>query len=43
MFKDCGISNKVVIDGAREQVIRGFNKTYNDASIEVQQLEFGTP
>ena len=43
LFKDDRIINKIVMDGAREQIMGEFNKTCNDASVEVQQLEFSTP
>ena len=31
------------MDGARDQVMGELNKTCNDASVEVQKLEFSTP
>ena len=43
LFKDDGIPNEIVMGGARERVMVDFNKTCNDAFVEVQQLNFSTP
>ena len=38
-----GVPSKIVMDGAREQVLGSFKKACEDATVLVQQLEYNTP
>ena len=43
LFKNDGVPSKIVMDGAREQVLGKFKDACNDATVLVQQLEYNTP
>ena len=42
MFKNDGVPSKIVMDGAREQIMGKFKEACQDATVQVQQLEYNT-
>ena len=42
MFKNDGVPTKIVIDGAREQVIGKFKEACQDTTVKVQHLQYNT-
>ena len=43
LFNNNGVPSKIVMDGAREQVIGKFKEACQYATVQVQQLEYNTP
>ena len=43
MFKNDGVTSKIVMDGAREKIMDKFKEACQDATVQVQQLEYNTP
>ena len=43
LFKNDGVPSKIVMDGAREQIMGKFKEACQDATVQVQQLEYNTP
>ena len=43
LFINYGVPSKIVMDGAREQIIGKFKEACQDATVQVQQLEYNTP
>ena len=43
LFKNDGMPSKIVMDGAREQVVGKLKEACQDVSVLVQQLEYNTP
>ena len=43
LFKNDCVPSNIVMDGAREQVMGKFNEACQDATVQVQQLEYSTP
>ena len=43
MFKNIGVPSKIMMDGARLQVMGKFKESCQDATVQVQQLEYNTP
>ena len=43
LFKNDGVPSKIVMDGAREQIMSKFKEACPDATVQVQQLEYNTP
>ena len=43
LFKNDGVPSKIVMDISREQVIGKFKEACQDATVQVQQLEYNTP
>ena len=43
LFKNDGVPSKIVIGGAKEQIMGKFNEACQDATFQVQQLEYNTP
>ena len=42
LFKNDGVPSKIVMDGAREQIMGKFKEACQDATVQVQQLEYNT-
>ena len=40
LFKNDGVPSKIVMDGAKEQVLGKFKDACNDATVTIQQLEY---
>ena len=40
MFKNDGVTSKIVMDSAREQIVGKFKEAHQDATVQVQQLEY---
>ena len=43
MFNYDGVPSKIVMDCAREKIMGKFKKSCQDATVQVQQLEYNTP
>ena len=43
LFNNDGVSSKIVVDGAREQVMGKFKEDCQDATFQVQELKYNTP
>ena len=43
LFKNDGVPSKIVMDGAREQIMGKLKEARQDATFQVQQLEYNTP
>ena len=43
LFKNDGVPSKIVMDGAREQVMGNFKEVCQDATVQVQHIEYNTP
>ena len=43
MLKNEVMPSKIVMDGAREQIMGKFKEACQDATVQVQQLEYNTP
>ena len=43
LFNNDGVPSKIVMDGAREQVMGKFKEAFQDATVQVQQLVYNTP
>ena len=43
MFNNDGVPSKIVMDGDREQIMGKFKEACQDATVQVQQLEYNTP
>ena len=43
LFNNNGVSSKIVMGGAREQVMGKFKEACQDSTVQVQQLEYNTP
>ena len=43
MFKKNAVPSKIVMDGAREQIMGKFKEACQDETVQVQQLEYNTP
>ena len=40
LFKNDGVTSKIVMDSAREQIVGKFKEAHQDATVQVQQLEY---
>ena len=43
LFKNDGVPSKIVMDGSRDQIMGKFKEACQDATVQVQQLEYNTP
>ena len=43
MFNNDGVSSKIVVDSAREQIRGKFKEAFKDATVQVHWLEYNTP
>ena len=43
LFNNYGVPSKIVMYSAREQIIGKFKEACQDATVQVQQLEYNTP
>ena len=43
LFKNDSVTSKIVMEGAREQVMGKFKEDCQDATIQVQQIKYNTP
>ena len=43
LFKNYGVPSNIVMDGAREKIMGKFKEAFQDATVQVQQLEYNTP
>ena len=43
LFKNDGVTSNIVMDGSREQIMGKFKEACQDATVQVQQLEYNTP
>ena len=43
LFKNDGVPSKIVMDGDREQIMCKFKESCQEATVQVQQLEYNTP
>ena len=43
LFKNNGLTSKIVMDGAWQQVMGKFKEACQDATVQVQQLKYNTP
>ena len=43
LFKNDGVPSNIVMDGAKEQIMGKFKYSCQDATVQVQQLEYNTP
>ena len=43
LFNNDGVPSKIVMDGTREQIMGKFNESYQDATVQVQELKHNTP
>ena len=43
LFKNDGVHAKIVIDGAREQIVCKFKEACQDTTVQVQLLEYNNP
>ena len=43
MFKNDGVLSKIVLDGARDQIMGKFKEACQNATVQVHQLKYNTP
>ena len=43
MLKNYGVPSKIVMDSSREKIMGKFKEAFQDATVQVQQLEYNTP
>ena len=43
LFKNDGVPSKILMDGAREQIMVKFKEACQYATVQVQQIEYNTP
>ena len=43
LFNNNGAPSKIVMYGAKQQVVGKFTETFQDATVQVQQLKYNTP
>ena len=43
MFNNYGVPSKIVMDGARDKIMRKFKESCQNATVQVHQLEYNTP
>ena len=43
LFNNYGVPSKIVMEGARDQIMGKFKEACQDATVQVQQLEYNTP
>ena len=43
LLKNNSVPSKILVDGAREQIMGKFKESCQDATVQVQQLEYNTP